>query len=256
MLTEPTVKILINIARDLDKERGYGSEDIVLPISVDEILTAIFEFNENGESFLEDNSVLVTSCHGSKGLEFRKVILLGDGFKTNCNEIESERRLFYVAMTRAKEELIVCSTQQNLFVQQACLTSEVIGYSETQLPQLMRYFDLAPANVYLGYESTKNRQNIIKNLCEGDVLELRANNHNNAWRIFTPNNDEIGCLSKRGTQLLKHKGIFPGQFQFQLGEVTVRYLYHHTKRDDITGEISDNWFVLIPQIRVCRNAEN
>ncbi|AVH64040.1 RecQ family ATP-dependent DNA helicase [Nostoc sp. 'Peltigera membranacea cyanobiont' N6] len=255
-LTEPTVKILINIARDLDKERGYGFEDIVLPISVDEILTAIFEFNENGESFLEDNSVLVTSCHGSKGLEFRKVILLGDGFKTNCNEMESERRLFYVAMTRAKEELIVCSTQQNLFVQQAGLTSEVIDYSETQLPQLMRYFDLAPSNVYLGYESTQNRQNVIKNLCEGDVLELRANNHNNAWRIFTPNNDEIGYLSKRGTQLLKHKGIFPGQFQFQLGEVTVRYLYHHTKRDDITGKISENWFVVIPQIRVCRNAKN
>ncbi|WP_243458649.1 ATP-dependent helicase, partial [Nostoc sp. UIC 10630] len=204
-LTEPTVKILINIARDLDKERGYGFEDIVLPISVDEILTAIFEFNENGESFLEDNSVLVTSCHGSKGLEFRKVILLGDGFKTNCNEMESERRLFYVAMTRAKEELIVCSTQQNLFVQQAGLTSEVIDYSETQLPQLMRYFDLAPSNVYLGYESTQNRQNVIKKLCEGDVLELRANNHNNAWRIFTPNNDEIGCLSRRGTQFLSIK---------------------------------------------------
>ncbi len=255
-LTEPTVKILINIARDLDKERGYGSEDIVLPISIDEILTAIFEFNENGESFLEENSVVVTSCHASKGLEFRKIILSGDGFKTNCNDMESERRLFYVAMTRAKEELIVCSTQQNLFIQQSGLTSEVIDYSETQLPQLMCYFDLAPGNVYLGYENTQNRQNIIKNLCEGDVLELRANNHNNAWRIFTPNNDEIGCLSKRGTQLLKHKGIFPGQFQFQPGEVTVRYLYHHTKRDDITGKISENWFVVIPQIRVCRNAKN
>ncbi len=99
-------------------------------------------------------------------------------------------------------------------------------------------------------------RNVIKILCEGDVLELKANNHNNAWRIFTPNNDEIGCLSKRGTQLLKHKGIFPGQFQFQPGEVTVRYLYHHTKRDDITGKTSENWFVVIPQIRVCRNAKN
>jgi ATP-dependent DNA helicase RecQ len=176
-LTEPTVKILINIARDLDKERGYGFEDIVLPISVDEILTAIFEFNENGESFLEDNSVLVTSCHGSKGLEFRKVILLGDGFKTNCNEMESERRLFYVAMTRAKEELIVCSTQQNLFVQQAGLTSEVIDYSETQLPQLMRYFDLVPSNVYLGYEITQNRQNIIKR--DFQKINYSINNNDN-----------------------------------------------------------------------------
>ncbi|MBD2527096.1 RecQ family ATP-dependent DNA helicase [Nostoc sp. FACHB-133] len=255
-LKEPNVKFLINIARDLDKERGYGSEDIVLPISVDEILTAIFEFNENGESFLEDNSVLVTSCHGSKGLEFRKVILLGDGFKTNCNEMESERRLFYVAMTRAKEELIVCSTQQNLFVQQAGLTSKTTAYTETQLPRLMRYFDLTPSDVHLGYELTKRRQNIIKSLHESTPIELRINSFGNGWSIFTRQNQEIGCLSRDGTQSLINKGIFPGQFQFQPGEVTVRYLYDHTKRDDITGEILENWFVVIPQIRVCRNAEN
>ncbi|MEH2232877.1 MAG: RecQ family ATP-dependent DNA helicase [Nostoc sp.] len=255
-LTEPTVKILINIARDLDKERGYASEDIVLPISVDEILTAIFEFNENGESFLEDNSVLVTSCHGSKGLEFCKVILLGDGFKTNCNHIESERRLFYVAMTRAKEELIVCSTQQNLFLQQAGLTSKTTVYTETQLPQLMRYFDLTPSDVHLGYELTKRRQNIIKSLHESTPMELRINSFGNGWSIFTRQNQEIGCLSWDGTQSLINKGMSPGQFQFQPGEVTVRYLYQHTKRDDITGEISENWFVAIPQIRVCRNAKN
>ena len=92
---------------------------MAVPISVDEILTAIFEFNESGETFLEDDAVLVTSCHGAKGLEFRKVILLTDGFTNNPQEIESERRLCYVAMTRAKEELIVCSTRPSLFVRQA-----------------------------------------------------------------------------------------------------------------------------------------
>ncbi|BAY63646.1 ATP-dependent DNA helicase RecQ [Calothrix brevissima NIES-22] len=251
-LTEPTVKTLINIAKDLDKERGYGSEDVVLPISGDEILTAIFEFNENGESFLENNSVLVTSCHGSKGLEFRKVILLTDGFKTNGNELESERRLFYVAMTRAEEELVICFTKQSTFIQQAALTSQVTAYTENQLPQLMCYFDLTPSDVYLGYEITKNKQNIIKNLCEHDLIEIRANNHNNTWSIFTRNNDEIGCLSKRGRRFLQQKGMSPSQFKFQTNEITVKYIYHHLKRDDISGEILEDWFVVIPQIRVCR----
>lgn len=111
-----TAKTLLKIASDLDQERGYGAEELAVPMSADEILTAVFEFNESGELFLEDNAVLVTSCHGAKGLEFRKVVLLTDGFNTNY-EVESERRLFYVAMTRAEEELISCSTNSSLLVQ-------------------------------------------------------------------------------------------------------------------------------------------
>lgn len=115
-LTEPIVKTLLKIASDLDSERGYGSEELAVPMSADEILTTVFEFNESGELFLEENAVLVTSCHGAKGLEFRKVVLLSDGFSTKFEEIESERRLFYVAMTRAKSELILCSTNHSLFI--------------------------------------------------------------------------------------------------------------------------------------------
>lgn len=253
-LSEPTVKTLVKIANDLDQERGYGSEDLALPISVDEILTAIFEFNESGDTFLEDDSVLVTTCHGAKGLEFRKVILLCDGFKTDFQEVESERRLFYVAMTRAKEELILCSTQQNLFIQQAGLTSQIINYAPIHIPQLMHYFDLTPADVYLGHKSTKNKNNqhIIKRLLEGTSIILKTNDWGNGWSIFTQDNNEIGALSQSGTESLRNRGIYPGRFKFQFGEVTVRYVYNHTKIDQVTGKLLEYWFVIIPQIRVCR----
>lgn len=251
-LSEPTVKTLLKIANDLDQERGYGCEYTALPITVDDILTAIFEFNESGETFLEDDSVLVTSCHGAKGLEFRKVILLSDGFTTDTKEIESERRLFYVAMTRAKEELIICSTQQSQFIQQSGLNLQFTNYPETQLPQLMHYFDLTPADVNLGHNATKNQQGIIKTLCEGTPLQLKTNQWGNGWSICTEQNQEIGCLSKKGTQSLTNKKIYPNQFQFQFSEVTVRYIYHHIKIDDVTGDILEDWFVVIPKIRVCR----
>jgi ATP-dependent DNA helicase RecQ len=254
-LLEPTVKTLLKIADDLDKERGYGSEDLVLPMSIDEILTAIFESNKTGETFLENDSVLVTSCHGAKGLEFRKVILLSDGFKTNSQDIEdieSERRLFYVAMTRAKEELILCSTQQNLFIQQAGLTSQITNYTPSKIPPLMHYFDLTPADVNLGYQSTRNRQGIIRRLLEGTSIILRTNYWGNSWSIFTQNNDEIGALSRGGTQSLRDRGIHPGQFEFQFCEVTVRYIYNHIKIDEVTGNILEETLVVIPQIRVCR----
>ncbi|MDZ7965885.1 MAG: RecQ family ATP-dependent DNA helicase [Nostoc sp. DedSLP03] len=255
-LTETTVKTLINIAIDLDQERGYGSENLALPISVDEILTAIFEFNENGEYFIENKSVLVTSCHGSKGLEFRKVILLGNGFQANTGIIKSERRLFYVAMTRAKEELIVCYTQKNNFVQDASLTPQETIYPEIQLPQLLYYFDFTPGDVHLGSQITQNQQKRIKNLIEGSPIELKANSSGNGWSIFTHHNQKIVCLSHNATEFLRNKGIQAGHFEFQSHEVTVKYIYHHIKKDKITAEVLEDWFVVIPQIRVCRSLPN
>ena len=60
-----------------------------------------------------DHSVVLTTIHQAKGLEWPYVIILGlrDGdfphYKSieNTKELEEERRLFYVATTRAKDEL-------------------------------------------------------------------------------------------------------------------------------------------------------
>ena len=69
-----------------------------------------------GRTFLNDAVSLMT-YHGSKGLEFPAVILFGTrkglvpmevGGKTS--DIQEERRLFYVGMTRAKEELIITAS--------------------------------------------------------------------------------------------------------------------------------------------------
>ncbi|MDN0082454.1 ATP-dependent helicase [Crenobacter sp. SG2305] len=56
----------------------------------------------------EDDSVLITSIHRSKGLEYPHVVLpeLSDErFPADPDQIEDERRLFYVAVTRAIERL-------------------------------------------------------------------------------------------------------------------------------------------------------
>ncbi|MBW4564619.1 MAG: hypothetical protein KME32_26530 [Mojavia pulchra JT2-VF2] len=55
-----------------------------------------------------------------------------------------------------------------------------------------------------------------------------------------------------GFKLIPNKGIYPDQFQFQPDEVRIRYIYHHIKRDDVTGGILEDRFVVIPKIRVCR----
>jgi hypothetical protein len=65
-----------------------------------------------------DNSIYLTTIHGSKGLEWDFVYLIDvdsenfpsvktNYFKLEGDEIEEERRLFYVACSRAKQNLII-----------------------------------------------------------------------------------------------------------------------------------------------------
>lgn len=72
----------------------------------------------SGNSYTSDTVTLMT-LHGSKGLEFPVVMLCG--VKQDCiplerpnhpTDIEEERRLFYVGMTRAKEELYLLTSAQ------------------------------------------------------------------------------------------------------------------------------------------------
>lgn len=75
---------------------------------------------------LEDSSnyVVLMTIHSAKGLEFPKVYLCGmeeglfPGYKTitadDLSEMEEERRLCYVAITRAKEELMITSAQTRM----------------------------------------------------------------------------------------------------------------------------------------------
>ena len=69
--------------------------------------------NFQGETGKPGKSVILSTIHQAKGLEWPVVFIVGlrDGFfphhkcMDNPVEIEEERRLFYVAVTRAKDEL-------------------------------------------------------------------------------------------------------------------------------------------------------
>ena len=72
----------------------------------------------------EKKSIQLMTVHSSKGLEFDIIFIIGledgifpyiNGYLDNCN-IEEERRLMYVAITRAKKKLYLSSvTQRNLY---------------------------------------------------------------------------------------------------------------------------------------------
>ena len=64
-------------------------------------------------------AIQLMTMHGAKGLEFDTVFIMGANEKImpykkaeTVDELEEERRLFYVAMTRAKKQLVISYTKE------------------------------------------------------------------------------------------------------------------------------------------------
>ena len=92
--------------------------------TIEEWFSHIEEYGENLRRQAElrepsQNAVQLLTMHGAKGLEFHTVFVIGANedicpYKKaeTAEEIEEERRLFYVAMTRAKKRLVISYSKE------------------------------------------------------------------------------------------------------------------------------------------------
>ena len=111
---------------------------------------------------LEDgnNKVLLMTLHNAKGLEFNNVFLGGmeegvfPGFGAMMSgdesEIEEERRLCYVGITRAKERLFLSAAKRRML------------RGQTQYNRRSRFIDEIPGQ-YLDTEQRVSEQRVVKN---------------------------------------------------------------------------------------------
>lgn len=113
-----------------------GAEEPNLHGFLDEV--ALYTNLDNADS--SENCVVMMTMHAAKGLEFPRVFIVGmeegifPGVRSigEAEELEEERRLCYVALTRAKEQLyLTCANQRMLF-----------GHTTSNLPS--RFADEIP----------------------------------------------------------------------------------------------------------------
>lgn len=103
---------ILDLSRAADTINLWKARQIELgePYDVDAMLQW-FRLRDIQEKAAEEdkNEVRLMTVHGSKGLEFNTVFIIGmnQGVFPGRGDIEEERRLFYVAMTRAKERLYI-----------------------------------------------------------------------------------------------------------------------------------------------------
>lgn len=105
---------------NIDEFYGYFRDAVIKnpDLSLDEFLNDISLQSDQDQ--LEENTITIMSIHASKGLEFEHLFvigleeeffpLLGEG----CN-MEEERRLGYVAITRAKSDLTLCYVDSRFY---------------------------------------------------------------------------------------------------------------------------------------------
>ena len=98
-------------------QREFKQQNIDLKSFLRFIMIRDIQENYNKEK----DAVNIMTIHGSKGLEFENVIITGlnDGefpsmYRGEINNIEEERRLFYVAITRAKDNLYLTRSEEKM----------------------------------------------------------------------------------------------------------------------------------------------
>jgi len=105
---------------NIDEFYGYFRDAVIKnpDLSLDEFLNDISLQSDQDQ--IEENAITIMSIHAAKGLEFEHLFvigleeeffpLLGEG----CN-MEEERRLGYVAITRAKSDLTLCYVDSRFY---------------------------------------------------------------------------------------------------------------------------------------------
>jgi len=181
---------------DLDNEQEYERY-----LNINSLSNSIREYEENNPNstivdYLESvtlsaamdsddgKGVVIATVHGSKGLEFDNVYIVGCEEKIfpisrdDNNDLEEERRLMYVAITRARKKLVLTSAASRMM------------YGKTEYAVKSRFLtelDLVkPAQINSGF-STYNNNNYqsnhnsfgyggFKNYNGGNMNTLQTNN--------------------------------------------------------------------------------
>lgn len=179
-LTELLEEIIEDTGYRLELEAEGTDEALGRIENIDELISKIADYEENTEDaslsgFLEevaliadidtlDNDtdyVVLMTLHSAKGLEFPKVFLCGaeDGLfpsylsitSDDPSDLEEERRLCYVGITRAMESLTISAAKQRMF------------RGETQYHRPSRFLKEIPLQVVKGVTREPKIKEMPKN---------------------------------------------------------------------------------------------
>ena len=194
----PWIELLSEAVAEFELETG-GTET-----SLEHFVEWLAEWGR--EARRQQRGLLLLTAHRAKGLEFDHVVVLDGGWDRvgRGEDADSPRRLYYVAMTRARQTLALARFpgphpfQDTLKNESSVLRRERLGNFPTPSPELTRrYQRISLRDVFLsfaGYRPSGHpAHRAIAELFPGDPLQVRAGS--NRWELLDRNGAVVGQLA-------------------------------------------------------------
>jgi DNA helicase-2/ATP-dependent DNA helicase PcrA len=246
-----TIAFRSGIMKDL--QNGDTIEERSRYENLEELINGIKEFTDNAinenrpagiTDFLENvslltdqdnekeddrNKVTIMTMHAAKGLEFNNVYIAGaeeEIFPSRLSvdsqhELEEERRLFYVAITRAKKRVVITYAQNRY--RWGTLTFSKPSRFLYEIDPAFIYW---PALLHDNYSSDNVKTTPLMHTNIGNTPILRANNHNaqpkrpmNATASYVNNNTRSPADFIPDNPDKIEVGMQVEHWQFGMGEV-------------------------------------
>lgn len=218
------------------------------PHVVSDLIDALYEFRSGSQTTHPDNvhaPLLLLTAHRAKGLEFDHVVILDAGGWRQAND--EERRLYYVAMTRARQTLTLCTQQgvKHPFIRECealCLKTQPKPQKDEPSLQERRWI-ANPSHVKLSwpafFSSDKAIHRAIAALDVGNELVLQnKQDANQGWEL----------VDKSGTTVARMAKAFTPPAGQITGVKVAAIMARSKKKGDVESLKMDAWEVVIPEI--------
>ncbi len=238
---------------DLDNEQEYERY-----LNINSLSNSVREFEENNEGativdYLQSvtlssamdsddgSGVVIATIHGAKGLEFDTVFVVGCEEKIfpitrdDKDDLEEERRLMYVAITRAKKDLFLTSSASRyMYGKREYSVKSRFLYELDLAKERQINYGYNSYNNYNNYNNTKINQNKFN--YGGNMNTLNSNNNQSFNYTFNKN-----AVEKKSVDFSKiklgAKVVHPKFGEGEIVEVTPNSSNHCVKiKFDVVGE--------------------